>query len=161
MNPNNKIDMDQLRDFEIFQGLMTREINIILEISQLMSISAGEDVLKQAELSMDLFLLITGRLNVSMAYSSMNARRFQKIAVLKSGDIFGEIGFLEGKRRSANITSIDGSKILKVDGMKLHEVFELNQHLGYVMIRNIALVIARRLVDINFQLRNTDQMGSF
>ncbi|KPA17846.1 Cyclic nucleotide-binding domain protein [Candidatus Magnetomorum sp. HK-1] len=159
MNRKDKVDIQQVREFEIFQGLMTREIQIILEVSQSIFCSAGQDVLKQAELSMDLFLIISGRLNVSMVYSSMNERRMQKIAVLKSGDIFGEIGFLEGKRRSANITSIDDSLVLKIDGMKLHELFEINQHTGYVMMRNIALVIARRLVDINFQLRNTDQMG--
>jgi len=152
-----KIDIEKLKVFEIFQGLMTREINIILEISQQIELSNGEDVLKQSDLSMDIFLIIAGRLNVTIAYQAINGKRMQKIALLKSGDIFGEIGFLEGKRRSASITSVDDSQVLKIDGMKLHEVFEINQHLGYIMMRNIALVIARRLVDINFQLRNADQ----
>jgi len=158
MKKSDILDMEKIREFEIFQGLMAQELQVILELSQSILCNAGQDVLKQAELSMDLFLLISGRLNVSMGYVSMNKRRLQKIAVLKPGDIFGEIGFLEGKRRSANITSIDNSFVLKMDGMKLHELFEINQHVGYVMMKNIALVLARRLVDINLQLRNSDQM---
>jgi CRP-like cAMP-binding protein len=161
MSLNQKTDIEILRAFEIFQGLMTREINIILEISQLLSLVNGQEVLKQSELSMDLFLIVSGRLNVTMAYPTINGKRMQKIALLKSGDIFGEIGFLEGKRRSASITSVENSQVVKIDGMKLHETFEINQHLGYIMMRNIALVIARRLVDINFQLRNADQMGTY
>jgi hypothetical protein len=49
---------------------------------------------------------------------------------------------------------MEPGQVLKMDGLKLHEIFELNQHMGYIMMRNIALVIARRLVDINYQLRN-------
>ncbi|ETR69019.1 MAG: cyclic nucleotide-binding protein, partial [Candidatus Magnetoglobus multicellularis str. Araruama] len=108
----------------------------------------------QSDLSMDLFVIISGRFSVNMGYSSTRDRRIQMIAELKKGDIFGEIGFLEGKRRSANITVIESGQVLKMDGFKLHEIFEMDQHIGYVMMRNIALVIAHRLIDINFQLRN-------
>jgi CRP-like cAMP-binding protein len=148
------IDLEQLREFEVFQGLTTREMQIIHEVSTLISFSGGEIILKQSDLSMDLFIVVKGRLSVNMGYSSTREKRLQQIAELKPGDIFGEIGFLEGKRRSANITAIEAGQVLKMDGLKIHEIFEINQHMGYIMMRNIALVLARRLVDINYQLRN-------
>jgi len=154
MNGHKTIDLEKLKKFEVFQGLMTREMQIIHEVSILMSYIGGENILNQSDLSMDLFIVVQGRLSVSMGYSSLKEKRLQKIAELKSGDIFGEIGFLEGKRRSASISAIEPGQVLKMDGLKLHEIFEINQHMGYIMMRNIALVLARRLVDINYQLRN-------
>jgi CRP-like cAMP-binding protein len=154
MDGHKTIDLEKLRKFEVFQGLMTREMQIIHEVSILMSYTGGENILNQSDLSMDLFIVIEGRLSVNMGYSSTKEKRLQKIAELKSGDIFGEIGFLEGKRRSASISAMESGQILKMDGLKLHEIFEINQHMGYIMMRNIALVLARRLVDINYQLRN-------
>jgi CRP-like cAMP-binding protein len=148
------IDLERLRDFEVFQGLMTREMQIIHEVSTLISFSGGDNILNQSDLSMDLFIVVKGRLSVNMVYSSTREKRLQKIAELKPGDIFGEIGFLEGKRRSASITAMEAGQVLKMDGLKVHEIFEINQHMGYIMMRNIALVLARRLVDINYQLRN-------
>jgi len=154
MDGHQTIDLELLKKFEIFQGLMTREMKIIHDVSILMSFISGESILKQSDLSMDLFIVVSGRLSVNMGYSSTKEKRLQKIAELKAGDIFGEIGFLEGKRRSASISSMESGQVLKMDGLKLHEIFEINQHMGYVMMRNIALVLARRLVDINYQLRN-------
>ena len=154
MNVNKTIDLEVLKDFEVFQGLMTREMQIIHEVSTLMSYTGGDNILKQSDLSMDLFIVVKGRLSVNMGYSSSREKRLQKIAELKAGDMFGEIGFLEGKRRSASISAMEPGQVLKIDGLKLHEIFEINQHMGYIMMRNIALVLARRLVDINYQLRN-------
>jgi len=154
MNGHQTIDLEILKNFEIFQGLMTQEMQIIHEVSILMSFICGEEILKQSDLSMDLFIVVNGRLSVNMGYSSTKEKRLQKIAELKTGDIFGEIGFLEGQRRSASISGMESGQVLKMDGLKLHEIFEINQHMGYVMMRNIALVLARRLVDINYQLRN-------
>jgi len=148
------IDLERLRDFEVFQGLMIREMQIIHEMSTLISFSGGDNILNQSDLSMDLFIVVKGRLSVNMVYSSTREKRLQKIAELKPGDIFGEIGFLEGKRRSASITAMEAGQVLKMDGLKIHEIFEINQHMGYIMMRNIALVLARRLVDINYQVRN-------
>jgi len=154
MNGHKTIDLEVLKTFEVFQGLMTREMQIVNDVSTLISYAGGENILNQSDLSMDLFIVIKGRLSVNMGYASSREKRLQKIAELKSGDIFGEIGFLEGKRRSASISAMEPGQVLKMDGLKLHEIFELNQHMGYIMMRNIALVIARRLVDINYQLRN-------
>jgi len=154
MIDNKTIELDKLRRFEIFQGLMTREMKSILEVSTFLSFVGGDSILNQSDLSMDLFIVISGRLSVNMGYSSSKEKRHQKIAELKSGDIFGEISFLEGKRRSASISAIEPGQVLKMDGLKLHEIFEINQHMGYVMMQNIALVLARRLVDNNYQLRN-------
>jgi len=155
MIDDTTIDLEKLKAFEVFQGLMTQEMLVIHEVSHLIACNTGENILTQSDLSMDLFIVVKGRLSVNMGYSSsLKEKRLQKIAELKSGDIFGEIGFLEGKRRSASIIAMEPGLVLKLDGLKLHEIFELNQHMGYVMMRNIALVLARRLVDINYQLRN-------
>jgi CRP-like cAMP-binding protein len=151
---DKSIDLEELKKYEVFQGLMTQEMKIIHEVSHLISCTVGESILTQSDLSMDLFIVVKGRLSVHMGYSSLKEKRLQKIAELKSGDIFGEIGFLEGQRRSASIIAMEPGLVLKLDGLKLHEIFELNQHMGYVMMRNIALVLSRRLVDINYQLRN-------
>ena len=78
----------------------------------------------------------------------------QRLTTLREGDIFGEISFLEGKRRSAGAVAVDNISTLRIDGEKLYGLFDKNPRLGYVVMRNIGCILAQRLCDINFRWRD-------
>lgn len=73
---------------------------------------------------------------------------------MRAGDVFGEIGFLGGKRRSASVKAIENVSVLKINGKKLAEYFAGNTHTGYRMMRNLALILAQRITDVIFMLRD-------
>ena len=59
-----------------------------------------------------------------------------------------------GGRRSARAVALDKILTLKIDGEKLRELFNRNNHSGYLIMQNIASILAQRLCDINFRWRD-------
>ena len=74
--------------------------------------------------------------------------------VLRAGDPFGEITFLEGVRRSADVRALTSSKVIKWNGEALHRVLEENYRMGYVFMKNLARLLAQRIRHINLKWRS-------
>ena len=78
----------------------------------------------------------------------------KRLAVLKDGEVFGEMGLLESKRRSARVTAYSDLTALKVNQQKLFEVFTATPNIGYRFMRNLAAILSDRIMDMNFMWRN-------
>ena len=73
---------------------------------------------------------------------------------MRAGDVFGEIGFLGGKRRSAYVKAIEKVSVLKINGKRLAEYFAGNTNTGFRRMRNLALILTQRITDVIFMLRD-------
>jgi CRP/FNR family cyclic AMP-dependent transcriptional regulator len=91
---------------------------------------------------------------IGVSHMDKNGRKKVQLAILRTGDVFGEIGFLGGKRRSATVKAIDKVSVLKINGNKLAEYFAGNAHTGLRMMQNLALILAQRITDVIFMLRD-------
>jgi len=147
---------EEIAKLEIFNGLTSEEIETVVSISQEVFYNNNEVILEESSLSTDLFILIEGRVRVELekVHYYNDQKEKVEIVVLRKGDIFGEIAFLQGTRRSAFVTSMDKIRVMKIDGKKFYELFDRNNHAGYVFMRNLAIVLSSRLVDINFKWRS-------
>ena len=150
------LNTEEIAKFEIFNGLSTEEIEAIISLSQQVSYNNNEVILEESSPSTELFILIEGRVRVELekVHYYNDQKEKVEIVILRKGDIFGEIAFLEGTRRSAYVSAIDKIRAMKIDGKKLHELFNRNNHAGYMFMRNLAVVLANRLIDINFKWRS-------
>jgi len=147
------LKVEEIDKLEIFNGLSSEEIEKLISLSQEVSYNNKEVILEESSLSTDLFILLDGRVRIEIekAYYYNDQKEKVEIVVLRKGDIFGEIAFLEGTRRSAYVSAIDKIRAMKIDGKKLYELFDRNNHLGYVLMRNLAIILSNRLVLLNFK----------
>ena len=147
---------ENIAKFEIFEGLNADEIDNILSMGQELACQDTGIIFEDSSLSSDFFILIEGRVSVEIDVSHIdkNGRKKVQLAILRAGDVFGEIGFLGGKRRSASVKAIENVWVLKINGKKLEEYFADNKHTGYRMMRNLALILAQRITDVIFMLRD-------
>ena len=67
----------------------------------------GDEIIKEGMLSDCAYIIESGRVEVS---KQINGER-QSIGVLKEGDIFGEMGLIDGLPRSASVVSLEDSSI--------------------------------------------------
>ena len=67
----------------------------------------GAEIIKEGMLSDCAYIIESGRVEVS---KQINGER-QSIGVLKEGDIFGEMGLIDGLPRSASVVSLEDSSI--------------------------------------------------
>ena len=150
------LDREIIAKFDLFEGLSADEIDNILSMGHEVACHDTELIFEDSSLSSDFFILLEGRVSVEIDVSHMdkNGRNKVQLAILRTGDVFGEIGFLGGKRRSASVKSIENASVLKINGKKLEEYFSKNKHTGYRMMRNLSLILAQRITDVIFMLRD-------
>lgn len=155
------MDTKQLSNCPVFSGLSDDELQEILSCCR-EEVFKNEDIIQEdSTATSDLYVLLEGRVSVEfeMLPLEMDEQDRAQLAILRPGDIFGEIAFLKGKRRSANVKAIDETRVLQIDGKRLNEIFEKSPHIGYAFMRNMALILAQRVENINFMWRDEVRRG--
>ena len=141
---------EDILQFKIFEGLNLEELDAVLSISQEVSYKSGYVILEESSYGADsdFFVILHGNVKVELATSQIlsEGKISKRLAVLKSGEIFGEMGLLRSKRRSAQVSAYSEKK--------LFELFVYNPRLGYLIMRNLAAILCDRITDMNFMWRN-------
>lgn len=153
------IDKERINKFQIFDELADDELDGILRFATEVEFKAGATILETAcvKADSDLFVVLQGMVKVELEapQSKMaGGPKSKRLAVLKDGAVFGEIGLLRGKGRSARVVAYLDVSVLRIDQWKLYGLLESNQHMGYILMRNLAIILSNRLVDVNFMWRD-------
>ncbi len=146
-------DIERIAEYALFDGLPRERVQTVAACGAVEAGKAGDVVFEESSKSTDLFLLIDGRVSVEIEAPVSGGGEHLQLAVLREGEVFGEIAFLEGKRRSARICALDDVLVLRFDGTRLYNLFDGAPDLGYRVMRNLAAVLAQRVVDVNFKWR--------
>jgi eukaryotic-like serine/threonine-protein kinase len=88
--------MQILGEIVFFQGFAPEEMDILLEVGKWSKVAPRERIIKQGEQDLHMFVLVQGQAEV--IYNE------KVVALINSGDIFGEIGLM-GKPRIAHVES--------------------------------------------------------
>lgn len=105
----------------IVTDLSEDELDWVNEVGQRMAFQAGEFIVKENEMADCLFLLQSGEVGV---YRGAGRERVQ-LAICQAPDVVGEIGVLQGVRRTATIVALTPVIALKVSKDKLVEFFRI------------------------------------
>ena len=75
---------------------------------KLISLNKGSIIVQQDETSRDLYLLIKG----SLALNKKMGHDLITFGHLKEGELFGELSFIDGEKRSCDVVADESSEIL-------------------------------------------------
>ena len=145
-----------LSGLSLFQGLDDPQLEILASLMKEVTFTPDQLVVERSSFSADLYILLEGRVSVeitTVGYYGKESTTMQ-LAILRGGDIFGEIAFLDGRRRSAAVTALDPIRVLQLDRDRAFELFEQDPHMGFIIMRNVALVLAQRLIHMTFMWRD-------
>jgi CRP/FNR family transcriptional regulator, cyclic AMP receptor protein len=112
-----------LRGHPIFASLTEEELTHLLgeEVSQERVYSEGAVILRESESGDSIFLIGSG--SVQVALLSTTGPRIL-LAVIPSGEIFGEMAVLERKPRSATVTAKEDCVVLEIPGKEIRTLLE-------------------------------------
>ena len=88
--------MNILESIAFFQDFSPEEMEVLLEVGKWSKVAARERIVTQGDQDLHMFVLVQGQADV--IYNE------KVVAVLNSGDIFGEVGLM-GKPRIAHVES--------------------------------------------------------
>ena len=149
---------EDILQFKIFEGMTLEELDAVFDISDEVTYGSGDIILEESSYGADsdFFVILQGNVKVEIQASQIQpeGRMNKRLAVLKSGDVFGDMGLLRSKRRSAQVSAYSDLWVRKVNQKKLFQLFVYNPRLGYLIMRNLAAILSDRIMDMNFMWRD-------
>jgi len=128
-----------LRRMTAFAGLEDEHLKTVLSRSKIRVYGSGEVVLREGEMDRTVYFLISGNLRVEKEGKKVGA-------LAEPGDVFGEMGIIDGSGRSATVRAEDDCMCLAVDGAFLDELDEHDRTACHsVLYRMFAHALAERL----------------
>jgi len=98
--------------------------------SREVSYPAGRVILKEGESSFVFHLILDGTVGI--------LKNQKQIAKLGKGDFFGEMGILTGNQRSADVVTIEPTRILAMTSWEFKAFLKANPLVSFEMLRALA-----------------------
>jgi CRP/FNR family cyclic AMP-dependent transcriptional regulator len=146
---------EKLTSLMIFRGLTSSEIDAVAACGEVIHLKSGEKIIEESSASLDLYAVLNGRVSIEITSKKLSSHveRSKRIAIFRSGDVFGDMAFLGSTRRCATVSSMDDFSAAVFNHDKLYGLFEENNRIGYIVVKNLAKVISDRLMELNFIVR--------
>lgn len=132
--------LDVMRRMAAFKDFNDEHLKSILSLSKIRVYDKGEHILDEGEYGCWMFFIIAGKVRVE--------KDGKKISTLgHPGDVFGEMGIIDGSSRSATVVSDqDGTMCLAVDASFLDRLSETDRTSCYLILYQLfSRILADRL----------------
>ncbi|MCK4352211.1 cyclic nucleotide-binding domain-containing protein [candidate division WOR-3 bacterium] len=146
------VDIDDLKDISVFSGLNEEEFKATAKICKESKFKKGAIVIEQGDIEETLSILVQGSLQVDAKIPGF--KDYVKICILKSKDTFGELAFIDGIPRSTTAKCLEGAAIIELYRADFNKLCKQNSNIELVVMRNLAVLVSRKLRDTTVQLRN-------
>lgn len=124
---------------EIFEGLSPEQRHAIAGRFTAMTVRRADVLMRQGEAAQDMFIVVSGRFAVTLD------GRKDTISEIGPGQPIGEIAFLAGGTRTATVTALRDSLVLKLTRQDFEQLTAASPSLWRV----ITVALARRIADLN------------
>lgn len=141
-NAKQKNLEELIKHIEIFEGLETRDINKVLKVATGKSFHAGQEIFREGDKGDSFFLIIEGKVRIIKQLANDNT---EEVAVLQSGDYFGEMSLLDGEPRSASVEAMEDSKLLEIKNSQFIKLIMEDDNFARKVLWAFCTTFARRL----------------
>ena len=129
------------REVPLFQGLSTREVERFLEASTILRCKTGDLIVRQDDPGGELFVLLSGFAEVRRE----GAAGKQRVATLTQGDVFGEMGFVRKRPRTATVEALSEARVLVLSSNFFHRVMRSMPEVTARVLFNLSRTLCDRL----------------
>ncbi len=125
----------------LFKNIPERHIAFLCAKMHLRDFQAGEVIFTQGDQGAGAILVLEGEVRVSAEKT--------ELALLRSGDFFGEIALAAPERRTADATATTGARLVYFLKQDLEEWLDYEPRLGAAFLLNLSATLAQRLFEAN------------
>ncbi|WP_300337429.1 cyclic nucleotide-binding domain-containing protein [Accumulibacter sp.] len=138
-----------LQDQPLFGGVDDQAIAAIMPLLREVNFAAGEPIVREGEDGDSLFVICSGSVEVLKASAAEDGVFEECIAVLKVGDVFGEMELLDTQSRSATVRALEPVSALALSNGDLFRIYESDLPTFTLIVLNLARELSRRLRSID------------
>lgn len=141
MDDDNTI-VRSLSKIPLFFGLEPHELRVVLSLCKSQDVRQGDTIFHERDPSHNMFILLSGQVYIVTDRSGI-------IACLSPCDIFGEIGLITQRTRSASAVAKTDCKLFRIDHVEFNFLAGKNPRISSILMRNISTNLANHVVRMN------------
>ena len=132
------VDPKLLREMPFFQDLSDNEVAVVSSVVRKQDFKLGDTIFKESEDGQSLYIIRKGE--VKACKTAPDGELFT-LTIMKDGDIFGEMSFLDGRPRSATIVAVSDIEAYVIEKKDFETLVDGNPRIIYKLLKNIVFTI--------------------
>lgn len=141
--------MQSVRDYDLAAGMSDDDVEVLRGLLTHRRFGRGEYLVREGDMADAIFLIARGVVGVWTGQHLAEARR---VASFSAGTVVGEIGFIDGGRRSATLVAEDDVERSVLEREDIERLESVRPAMVASMMRNIAVSLAVKLRRANEHL---------
>lgn len=131
-----------LRRVQLFADLDKSELDQLAAISTHLEFQKGDVIIQQNTTGTEMYIIAAG--GVEVYIQGLNNAR--SLVLLGEGQVVGEMALIDQGYRSASVRATNkGASLYKIERDVFYELCNANTHIGFLVMRNLAIDIAFKL----------------
>lgn len=140
----------ELEHVQLFKEVSHHALKEISEFCTKLELDDGDTFIAENDpRSRDLFILCKGRVEIITSSSGITSS--ESIISQQDKELFGEISWITGRKRTASVRSHGEIEAIRIDGEKFMDYLQSHPETGFLVMRSITQLVAS-------SLSNTDQL---
>lgn len=134
--------MEVLHRVPLFSTLSVREIKKLEPLLHVRTYQKGEVIFDQSDEGLGMYVVVEGRVRILVHQKDGGEK---ELAILESGQFFGELALLDGAPRTATAVAVETSKLVGFFRPEFLEILESHRQLGTKISFQLARLTGARL----------------
>lgn len=147
------VTVHDLKHFNLFAGLDEAELGQIAKLCARRTYESGAEIFSPGAPAGDVFLLEGRNDAVQIEISICEHSPRTVLHTLQKGEFFGWAALVPPHQRTATARCVEKASVICLDGKALMGLLEKNQHMGYVVMKNLSGILSTRLTYTTLVLR--------
>ena len=140
----------ELEQVQLFKEVTAKALQEISQFCTKLSLEDGETLIAENDpRSRDLFILCNGRVEITTNSTGVTSN--EAIISQHDKELFGEISWIMGSKRTASVSCLGEVEAIRIDGVEFMNYLQSHPEVGFIVMRNVAMLVAN-------SLGNTDQL---
>ena len=151
---------DDLKKTMLADGLLDDDLKTLAGIAKVKEYYKNDIIFRENEVEDSIYVLLEGKVAIERRLLPNQQASHTHIQNVRRGQLFGEMGFIEKRSRSATAIAKSHVRLVKFNFQELERLIEQHEQLGLRLFRTIAELLSRRLRRMNDQWIRTVESAS-
>jgi signal-transduction protein with cAMP-binding, CBS, and nucleotidyltransferase domain len=146
-----------LKESRLFKECTTKELEEIADLCKTVTIKNGERIFAAKSFAKYLYIVCQGAVELQFEINYLNASQELTLERKTRGEVFGWSALTKPNVYTLTAVAVQNTDLLSLNERDLEELCVKNEHLGYVLMNNIATIIGERFQLVQNMLVNEVQ----
>lgn len=140
------VSIKELKKQVLFEDISDREMEKLAKVIKRLSLKKDELLFKEGDDTKGIYMIRSGKVEITKVTSDGWK---QTLAVLSTGNFFGELSIIEKRKHEANAVAIEDTELLKLPKEEFEKLEKEDVVLASQILKKLVLIMCKNLRRMN------------